>query len=457
MTRSAVDRVVSEPEPAQPEPDRPEPTPTTGWTGLVRPRVETAWKWLDPTRLRRFAQSSPGRLIGVGLLLVVLCLGSGAITGASVHDRQRDLDILLAGTEPDANAAHRLYTSLSVADAAAATAFISAGLEPQQVRDRYSQALGEAGAELVTLSGEGSDDDRQRIGIGSGLPVYSGLVETARANNREGHPVGAAYLSEASHQMQSELLPTAEQLYVRRADAVAEAQDRHVRPPLVAIIVLLAALTALVWAQRLMARRWHRTFNPGLLLASGAVLILLLWTVIAGSVSASAMSGGRSDGTIPAARLTESRILAQQARSAETLKLVRRDTTGDYDHTFDANITRLNELLAGHTDRATTDARAALLHWLAAHQRMNDTLNRGEFARAATIATAPGAENATLHVEALDKALATGITETRDALRSNIFHSARVLDYLAPGAVILGIAAAAYIAFGIWPRLREYR
>ncbi|MEU1985034.1 hypothetical protein [Nocardia sp. NPDC019395] len=452
MTRSAVDRVVSEPEPAQPE-----PVPAPGWSDSVRPRVEMAWKWVDPARVRLFAQSSPGRLIGIGLLLVVLCLGSGAITAATVHDRQSDLDILLADTEPDANAAHRLYTSLSVADAAAATAFISGGLEPEQVRDRYSQALGEAGAELVTLSSDGEEDDRQRNRIGSGLPVYSGLVETARANNREGNPVGAAYLSEASHEMQMQLLPVAEQLYDRRADAVDSAQDRHVRPPWPAILLLVAALGGLVWAQRLLAQRWHRTFNPGLLLASGAVLILLLWTVIAGSVSAAAMSTGRSDGTVPAARLTEGRILAQQARSAETLKLVRRDTTGDYDHAFDANITRLNELLAGHTDHATTEARAALLHWLAAHQRMNDTLNRGEFARAATIATGPGAENATVHVEALDNALGAGITETRETLRSNIFHSARVLDYLAPGAVILGIAAAAYIAFGIWPRLREYR
>ncbi|MFI5714593.1 hypothetical protein [Nocardia sp. NPDC051750] len=452
MTRSAVDRVVSEPEPAQPE-----PAPAPARTGLARPRVELAWKWLDPARLRLFAQSSPGRLIGIGLLLVVLCLGSGAITAATVHDRQRDLDVLLADTEPDAHAAHRLYTSLSVADAAAATAFISGGLEPEQVRDRYSQALGEAGAELVTLSGDDAEDDRRRIDIGSGLPVYAGLVETARANNRVGYPIGAAYLSEASHEMQNELLPTAEQLYIRRADAVDGAQDRHVRPPWLAILPLVVALGALVWAQRLLARVWHRTFNPGLLLASGAVLILLLWTVIAGSVSAASMSSGRSDGTVPAARLTEGRILAQQARSAETLKLVRRDTTGDYDRAFDANITRLNELLAGHNDRATTDARAALLHWLAAHQRMNDTLNRGEFSRAATIATGPGAENATVHVEALDNALGAGITDTRETLRSNIFHSARVLDYLAPGAVILGIAAAAYISFGIWPRLREYR
>lgn len=454
MTRLAEDRVVAEPDPAHPEPA---PASPPARARIVRPRVQLAWKWLDPARLRMFAQSSPGRLIGIGLLLVVLCLGAGLLTAETVHDRQRDLDVLLADTEPDAHAAHRLYTSLSVADAAASTAFISGGLEPQEVRDRYSQALGEAGAELVTLTGNGGDDIEQRMRIGSGLPVYAGLVETARANNREGHPVGAAYLSEASHQMQNVLLPTAEQLYVRRAAVVDTAQDGHVRPPWPAIVLLLIAVAALVWAQRLLARRWRRTFNPGLLLASGAVLILLLWTVVAGSVSAVAMSSGRSDGTVPAARLTESRILAQQARSAETLKLVRRDATGDYDHAFDANITRLNELLAGHDDRATADARAALLHWLAAHQRMNEALNRGEFARAATIATGPGAENATVHVAALDKALGAGIAETRDTLRSNIFHSARVLDYLAPGAMILGIAAAAYIAIGLWPRLREYR
>ncbi|WP_328389100.1 hypothetical protein [Nocardia sp. NBC_00416] len=452
MTRLAEDRVVSEPDPAHPE-----PAPATARAPIVRPRIAQAWKWLNPARLRMFAQSSPGRLIGIGLLMIVLALGSGGITAATVHDRQRDLDILLADTEPDADAAHRLYTSLSVADAAAATAFISGGLEPEQVRDRYSQALGEAGADLVRLSGDDADDIRQRMGIGSGLPVYSGLVETARANNREGHPVGAAYLSEASSQMQTVLLPSADQLYVRRAAAVDTAQDRHVRPPWLAIALLLVAVATLVWGQRMLARHWHRTFSPGLLLASSAILTLLLWTVIAGSVSAFAMSSGRADGTVPAARLTESRILAQQARSAETLKLVRRDTTGDYDHAFDANITRLNELLGGHTDRATTDARGALLHWLAAHQRMNEALDRGEFVRAANIATAPGAENATVHVEALDKALGAGITETRDTLRSNIFHSARVLDYLAPGALILGIAAAAYIAFGIWPRLREYR
>ena len=36
--------------------------------------------------------------------------------------------------------------------AAAATAFISGGLEPAEVRDRYTQSIGEASAEIVQAS-----------------------------------------------------------------------------------------------------------------------------------------------------------------------------------------------------------------------------------------------------------------------------------------------------------------
>lgn len=453
MTRVAADRVTVVPEPTA----DPEPSNRIGQLFPLRPYLTAVRERLALGRLRSFAQSSPGQLIGLGLLLVALCLAAGVVSGASVNDRQHGLDLLLTDIEPDANSAHHLYTSLSVADAAASTAFISGGLEPQAVRDRYTQAMGEAAAELVRLSGDDIEDLRRRMGIASGLPVYSGLVETARANNRAGYPVGAAYLSEASNQMQTVLLPMAEQLHDRRAAAVDEAQRHQVRPPWLAFLLLLAALGTLIWAQTLLARRWRRTFNAGLLLASAAMLILLAWTVFAGAIAATSMAGARSDEAVLSARLTESRILAQQARSAETLKLVRRDTSGDYDRTFDANITRLKELLSGHDDPASTTARTALDQWLGAHRRMNDALNRGDFARAATSATGPGAVNATIHVEKLDQALGQGIAESRDTLRDKISRSARVFDYLAPGAVILGIAAAGYIVFGIWPRLREYQ
>jgi hypothetical protein len=423
---------------------------------------------LDLANLRSFANSSPGRLIALGLLLIGLCLAAGSMTAATVGDRQQSLDVLLYDTEPDADSAHRLYTSLSIADAAASTAFIAGGLEPQAVRDRYTQALGEAAAELVTQSdraGPGAaidPDARLRTGIVTGLPVYSGLVETARTNNRSGYPVGAAYLSEASNQMQTTLLPMAEELHNHRSAAVTDAQRNHVRPPWAAIGLLILTLGVLVWVQRDLARRWRRVLNPGLLLASVAMLILLAWTVIAGSVSAASMISARDDGAVPSSRLTESRILAQQARAAETLKLVRRDATGDYDRTYDADIERLADLIGNYPGSAPAagevrNAVPALARWRVAHQRMNDALAKGDFNSAAVVATGPGSADATVQVEALDRSLEQGIAATRNALRDEISQAARVLDFLGAGAMVLGVLAAGYVGLGIWPRLREYR
>lgn len=425
---------------------------------------------IDATEVRAFARSSPARLIALGLLLLGICLVAGAVTAAEVGDRQHALDRLLSEAEPDANSAQHLYTSLSVADAAAGTAFISGGLEPEPVRDRYDQAIGEAAAELVAQSdrvgtpeaAEPGEDIALRTGIATELPVYTGLIETARTNNREGHPVGAAYLSEASNLMQDTMLPKAQQLQEHRWAAITDTQHDHVRPPWAAILLPILALAVLVGAQYYLARRWQRVLNPGLLAASGVLLILLSWTVIAGSFSAVATTSGRDHGAIPGDRLTTSRILAQQARAAETLKLVRRDASSDYDNTFDNSIARLDDLLTHYpTDAPAADevrtAHGALERWRAAHERMADALGRGDFLQASKVAIGTGPEQASAAVETLDDALADGITQTRQTLRDDISDAARSLNFLAPGALVLAAFAAAFVLAGLWPRLREYR
>ncbi|MGM7645394.1 hypothetical protein ACSVDM_10885 [Nocardia sp. JW2] len=435
------------------------------------PDVKALRAQFQPARLRGFARSTPGRLLAAGLVLMLLCVAAGMVTSTTVSERKQALGVLLDDTEPDAHSANHLYTSLSIADAAAGRAFIAGGVEPEEVRDRYTQAIGEAAAELVTQAGhisaeEAADpsgtDRRLRTGIATGLPVYTGLIETARANNRNGFPVGAAYLSEASHQMQTTLLPMAEELEDHRFDAVTAAQHRHVQPPWVAIGLLVLTLAALVYVQMELARRSRRVFNMGLLIGTAMVALTLLWTVAAGSVSAVAMIRCRDEGAVPAARLAESRILVQQARAAEMVKLVRRDATGDYDRTFDANAARLAELLDGYPSGApaadeVTDARAALARWQSAHQRMNDTLQRGDFVGAAAVATGPSAADSTAQVDALERALDDARTATRDRLRDKVSQATDVLSFLAPGALVLGIAAAVCVALGLWPRLREYR
>lgn len=421
---------------------------------------------LDPTDMRAFARSSPARLIFIGAVTIVLCLVAGVVTAAAVSDRQSTLNTVLDDTEPFASSAQRLYSSLSIADASAATAFISGGLEPQSVRNSYTQAVGQAAAELAGgAAGTGDPDTRARqlsTGIATQLPVYAGLVETARTNNRSGHPVGAAYLGEASTLMQTTMLPMAEELHALQSATVVSTERRYVAPPWLAGALVALAVIGLLVAQVLLFRRWRRILNPGLIFASLAMGVLFVWLVVAGSISAAATRHALDHGMLPLERLTEGRILGQQARSDETLKLVRRDTTGEYDAAFDADIQRLGDLLRdygqGNQGSArVNDALAARTGWIAAHARMNETLATGDYEGASIVAIGPGEADSTAQFAKLDNAIERGITDTRNDLRSNVARAALVLDALSPGAIGLSIVASLFIALGVWTRLREYR
>ncbi|WP_019932382.1 hypothetical protein [Nocardia sp. BMG111209] len=418
--------------------------------------------------VRDLLRSSPAKLIAAGLVLLMMCLTTGVVIATAVDNRQHSLQDVLASTEPDANSAQHLYSALSVADAAAGSDFIAGGLESPVMRDRYNQSIGEAALELVVQSSRtldaGTDDpDAQLlIGIATALPVYTGLIATARADNRQGHPVGAAYLSEASNLMQSTLLPMAQQLQEHRSAAIAEADRRQVRLPWAAIALPVLTLAALIAAQVFLAQRTRRILNPGLLPASIVVVILLVWIVVAGTISATTATRARDEGAGPTETLTIGHILGQQARSAETLKLLRRDASGDYDRTFDETTTRLSTLLSEYPDDAPADAEVAaarthLQQWLESHQRMTDALARGDFPGASAVAIGPGPDEAAAEVDGLNDALTSAIVETRHTLRSGIAGSARALNLLSAGAAALTTLAAVLIVLGLWPRLREYR
>ncbi len=436
--------------------------------GNLTPRAaaDLVREHLDPTDMRAFVRSSPARLIFIGAVTIALCLVAGVVTSAAVSDRQSTLNTVLDNTEPFASSAQLLYSSLSIADASAATAFISGGLEPQSVRNSYTQAVGQAAAELAGGAAGTDDPDTHArqlsTGIATQLPVYAGLVETARTNNRSGHPVGAAYLGEASTLMQTKMLPMAEELHALQSATVVSTQRRYVAPPWLAGALVALAVIGLLVAQVLLFRRWRRILNPGLIFASASMIGLFVWLAIAGSISAAATRHALDHGTIPLERLTESRILSQQARSDETLKLVRRDTTGQYDAAFDANVERLGEQLhdygQGNEGSArVNDAIAARAGWLAAHARMNETLAAGDHEGASIVAIGPGEADSSAQFTKLDSDIERAITETRNDLRSNVSRAALVLDGLSPGAIGLSIVASLWIALGLWTRLREYR
>ncbi|MFD4292141.1 hypothetical protein ACFWPA_16420 [Rhodococcus sp. NPDC058505] len=418
-------------------------------------------------RLRTLARTTPARMTALGIGLVLLAIVSGTVAATQVMDRQRTLDVLHTEIEPLAYAAQDIYSSLSIADAAATTAFLSGGIEPVDVRDRYTRAITDAGVDLVDAAAGTDPTDTTAhdllTKLSVGVPVYTGLIETARANHRDGHPVGSAYLSEASTMLQTTLLPLAEQLHTVQAARVVALQAEFATPPWLAIALLMLLLAALVVASYLLARWTRRRLNAGLILACLAVTVSLGWLVVAGFVSASSTARALDLGARPLAELTTARILTQQARADETLGLVRRDFTGRYDADFQRHLDRLGSVLADIERRdppvaarigAADRARVA---WSSAHAQLMTHLAEGNWRGAVTIAIAAGGAGSTAHYAAADTELTSAIAATRAELRDGIGRALTTLTGLAPGTAGLGVIAVTGVVIGLWPRLREYQ
>ncbi|WP_099039560.1 protein kinase G-activating protein GlnX [Mycobacterium neglectum] len=412
-----------------------------------------------------FLWTTPGRILSIGVVLSALVIASAFATSTTINDRQAALTTVLNHTEPLAFAAGRLYTTLSVADAAAATAFI-AGAEPRDVRQRYEQAITDASV-AVTRASSGLTDEPmvQLLGrVNAELAVYTGLVETARTNNRAGNPVGSSYLSEASALMQTRILPDAQRLYEETSKRVDAETTASTRIPGPVILIVLATLLFGAFANRWLARRTRRRINIGFIAGGMAVLIMLVWVGTALIISTADSRSAKDTAAESLKTVTNLAITAQQARADETLSLIRRGDEDvrkqSYYQRIDVMQQQLSDYLARDDviDKADlADAEALLKRWRAADDRINAYIAVGNYQAATQVALGTGEDDSTPAFNKLDDALSKGIEESRSQLRNDIVNAHRVLSGATVGAAALSVVAALAVALGLWPRLSEYR
>jgi hypothetical protein len=412
-----------------------------------------------------FLWTTPGRILSIGVVLSALVIGSAFATSTTINDRQEALTTVLNHTEPLAFAAGQLYTTLSVADAAAATAFI-AGAEPRDVRQRYEQAIIDASV-AVTRASSGLTDEPmvQLLGrVNAELSVYTGLVETARTNNRAGNPVGSSYLSEASALMQTRILPDAQRLYEETSNRVNAETAASTRIPGPVILVVLATLLFGAFANRWLARRTRRRINIGFVAGGMAVLIMLVWVGTALIISTADSRSAKDTAAESLKTVTNLAITAQQARADETLSLIRRGDEDvrkqSYYQRIDVMQQQLSDYLARDDviDKADlANAEQLLKRWRAADDRINAYIAVGNYQAATQVALGTSEDDSTPAFNKLDDALSKGIEESRTQLRNDILSAHRVLSGATVGAAVLSVVAALAVALGLWPRLSEYR
>ena len=233
---------------------------------------QTGTRTSRPSPARRFTTTpSQLRLAGVAVIVSLALFGVlGAAALRTRHDAARAVGLDSTPRLTDAGA---LYLALADADATASNAFLHGGLEPPELRQRYLDDLAAASNRLTSIAeriGATSHSRDAVTSIARVLPSYTGMVELARANNRQGFPVGAAYLANASSLMHSSLLPLATRLYLDAGNDVKADHHQGVSPVALAGFagVLGVALLVLTGTQVFVFRRSNRVINPFLLAAS---------------------------------------------------------------------------------------------------------------------------------------------------------------------------------------------
>ena len=276
----------------------------------------------------------------------------GAIATGAEQSRERAAKAARSQTEPLLVQAKNLYTSLSDANATVATGLLSGGLEPAANRARYLGDLVVACNALSALTREAGTAANAPAALGTiadQLPIYSGLIETARANNRLGFPIGAAYLRQAASLMTSaDASRGRPSLHGPRRERL---DDDYRTGTATSSLVTFAAASAvalilLLLAQWYVARISRRILNVPMLVATVAVAAVSVWGIV-GLVSAqNALETAQRNGSDSVEALSAATVLLSRAQGDLSLALVNRgtDTTDPLD--FNA-VTRVLERPGG--------------------------------------------------------------------------------------------------------------
>jgi hypothetical protein len=347
-------------------------------------------------------------------------------------------------------------------------------------RQRYEEDIDQAAAKLVTAANNADPDSPSTAAItklNKLLPEYKGLVERARTYNRQGFPVGGAYLRYANQKMQDEMLPAAEDLYKKENQRLEDDYANATPYPWAAIALGVLALAGLAWAQHRNYRRTNRVLNHGMVAATATATVVLLWLVVGHSVARAGLNDSYDHGVRSLSVLHDAQIASLKARGNENLTLVARGaetvkvtadgeevTLDKYDHEFTTDMNTLGKgltLAAKLADdqageKPVTSAESNMAEWKKRHTAARAQDDNGNYQQALDLVI--GGKGATGECfdsvdDNLDQALGHEQTEFKQAAGNGL----DAMTGLPAGAAGLAVLGAAGAVLGIGRRLSEYR
>jgi hypothetical protein len=394
---------------------------------------------------------TPGRLRLFTAVAVVACLLFG-VGGFLVVNR---LDRSLGSARGHAAQLVRIQTirtNLVKADANATNAFLVGGLEPADARAGYVDGINTAAATLAEAANADARSAQKLQAVNQVLATYTGLVESARANNRQGFPIGAAYLRQASKSIRDDALPPLADLVRDERDSVASSANTVGNAQDGILLLLAVVVISLVIIQIWLFRRTHRVLNPSLVLATIVVVVVGVLALAVMGWSRSRDDQARKGPYAQTVALATVRIDAFDAKSSESLTLIARGSGQPFEDRFKVVAADANSAMVNVADAGT---RAAFSAYLDRHAEVRSADDGGKYDRAVALATGKGAANAAFGK--FETTSRQDLDHQSGNLSDDLAHARFPLLLLSLLLLVGGVLAAVVGRRGIAQRLQEYR
>ena len=147
---------------------------------------------------------------------------------------------------------------------------------------------------------------------------------------------------------------------------------------------------------------------------------------------------------------SEGRTVTSCATAEEALELDAREN-------FDVLVSDVSLPGLSGTDLARKVLEADAQRWVTAHQQIAAREATGDYLGATRVAIGTDPGSAAVAYRSLDGHLTAAIDRARTLYRDNVNTARFAIAFSGPGAFILCVLAAAGVAAGFYPRVREYR
>ena len=406
---------------------------------------------------RRAFAGTPGRLRLLALAAVAAAVAFGLVAGQAFRSADAGLSRAEANTAQLVRI-QAINTNLMRADADATNAFLLGGLEPADRRADYTAAVAESTRLIAEAARAQPADGRALAALNQELVDYATLVESARANNRQGLPVGAQYLRTASADLRAGALPILTNLLdANQARAGAEFGGVALQRAwltLAGLLCLVVLLAGAVW----LARRTRRVVNVPLTAAAVGVLLMTVLGFLVLGATARSVDQVRDGAYASALATAQARIAAFDAKSNESLTLIARGSGA----TFEKAWQTASAVLLEGAERAENvrEAEGLVDSWqpyAQVHATIRKLDDGGDWERAVATATGTTGQSANAAFATFDQRSADVLATTSATVTDTLSDQRRFLPYAGWLAVLVGLLAALAAWWGISLRLEEYR